>query len=347
MFLDILICEFLKQNGELDTLMFKPRAGTWGSSVVVDHRYDIDPRFKRPGSFDMGPFRIYAQGEYCDVHQLRTRLDASRFRCSSDRQHIEFSIEHLGIPVGSIKESRHGYYSVVFPQGYSLTDLHVLDPYRVGHEFERHVLWDTKRQRHVVQVELRSGRGSFSFSLSAQLRRSDGSNSFQSTDRTVEDVVDELGWGAWQGVPNVIRSSEKSGRRVFLCHSSLDKPFCRKLTNDLVFEGIGVWIDEAEMKVGDSLFGKIQQAIDETDFLVAVLSANSLKSRWCQEELRQAMAGQLADGRVVVLPVVLDSSPLPGFLREKLYADFRDWEADEAIYSTGFERLVKSITSQS
>ena len=343
MFLDVLICEFLKLNGEVDTLIFKPSGNTWGSRVVVDHLYDIDRNFRRPGSFDMGPFRIYAQGEYCDVHRLRTRLAGDRFHCDSNRENVKMSMEHMGIPVGRVQESHYGYYSMVFPDGYSLIDLHVLDPYIRGHEFDRRVLWDTSKQRHVVQVELRSGRGSFSFELLSKLKKTNDGDMFAGTDRNVEDAVDELGWSAWSGVANVIRSSEPSEEKVFLCHSSLDKPFCRKLTDDLIFEGIGVWIDEAEIKVGDSLFGRIEAAIDETDHLVAVLSNNSITSSWCKEELRQAMAGQLAKGNVNVLPLLLEQCQLPGFLREKLYADFRGWESDEAVYSSGFEALVGGI----
>ena len=39
---------------------------------------------------------------------------------------------------------------------------------------------------------------------------------------------------------------------VFLSHNHNDKPFVRKLARDLENHGVHYWIDEAEMKIGDS-----------------------------------------------------------------------------------------------
>ena len=41
---------------------------------------------------------------------------------------------------------------------------------------------------------------------------------------------------------------------VFMSHSHTDKPFARRLSADLGALGAHVWLDEAELKVGDSLF---------------------------------------------------------------------------------------------
>jgi len=40
-------------------------------------------------------------------------------------------------------------------------------------------------------------------------------------------------------------------KSIFLCHSSLDKPFVRELQARLSNQGIKVWIDEAEIEIGD------------------------------------------------------------------------------------------------
>ena len=45
---------------------------------------------------------------------------------------------------------------------------------------------------------------------------------------------------------------------IFLSHNSVDKPFVRKLANDLRRRGHYAWVDEAEIKVGDSLIDKIE-----------------------------------------------------------------------------------------
>ena len=49
---------------------------------------------------------------------------------------------------------------------------------------------------------------------------------------------------------------------VFLSHNHADKPFVRQLANDLESHGLAYWLDEAEIKVGESLVQKIREGID-------------------------------------------------------------------------------------
>ena len=58
--------------------------------------------------------------------------------------------------------------------------------------------------------------------------------------------------------------------KIFLSHTSIDKPFVRKLAADLRNSGHTVWIDEAEINIGDSLVDKIREALDSVDFVVVV-----------------------------------------------------------------------------
>ncbi len=126
---------------------------------------------------------------------------------------------------------------------------------------------------------------------------------------------------------------------VFMSHSCVDKPFARRLSGDLGALGAQVWLDEAEIGIGDSLIDKIESAIDGVDFLAVILSPDSVASSWVREEVKQALAGQLAGREIRVLPLLLRECTLPGFLREKLYADFRD----EALYDSTLTRLADTI----
>ena len=126
---------------------------------------------------------------------------------------------------------------------------------------------------------------------------------------------------------------------VFLSHNSKDKPFVRKLAARLGDEGIVVWLDEAVLNIGDSLIDKISEAIQDMDFVAAVISQNSIASSWVQKELSLAMSKEI-DGRgVVVLPIVIDDCELPESLRDKLYADFRD----PASFDRSLEKLLKAM----
>lgn len=123
-------------------------------------------------------------------------------------------------------------------------------------------------------------------------------------------------------------------RDVFLSYSSQDRPFVERLAADLVSYGLKVWWDRWEMRVGDSLVSKIQEGIQSSSWLVVVLSPNSAESSWVKRELASAMAEEIASDQVRVLPALLDDCSLPPFLRDKLYADFRQ------SYEFGLEALL-------
>lgn len=129
--------------------------------------------------------------------------------------------------------------------------------------------------------------------------------------------------------------------KVFLSHNSKDKPKVRKIADVLIKEGIEVWIDEVEMNIGDPLIEKIAEGIKETDCLIAFISANSVHSNWVQKELKLALTSEILEGKVQVLPVVLDNCEIPFFLLDKLYADFRD----PRTRAIEMDKLIRSIYS--
>lgn len=137
---------------------------------------------------------------------------------------------------------------------------------------------------------------------------------------------------------------------VFLSHSSRDKAFTRKLAERLAQANVNVWLDEAEINIGDSLLMRISAAIEKTDFVAVVLSHSSVQSSWVQSELQMAMTRELADRKVLVLPIVIEPCEIPVFLRDKLYADFSkpdDFDAPFArlLRALGVDRKLSEISS--
>ncbi len=126
---------------------------------------------------------------------------------------------------------------------------------------------------------------------------------------------------------------------IFLSHNVNDKPFVRNLARDLENHGVKYWLDEAEIKVGDSLIEKIRSGLDEVDYVIVILSSNSIASSWVQREMDVAMNQEINGKRVKVLPIMYQKCELPGFLLGKLYADF----TDTSKYEDSFKKLVSSI----
>lgn len=124
---------------------------------------------------------------------------------------------------------------------------------------------------------------------------------------------------------------------IFLCHSSKDKVFARKLADDLKKKGIKVWIDEAEIMVGDSLIDKIEEGIEEMEYLGVILSPNSVESNWAKKELNVAITKEIKGKKVKVLPIQYKECKAPAFLQDKKYADFTK------NYSQGLSELLERL----
>ena len=127
---------------------------------------------------------------------------------------------------------------------------------------------------------------------------------------------------------------------IFLSHTGDDKPFVRQLRRDLLERGVPrVWVDEAEIEVGDSLIAKIEEGLQETRYIGVVLSAKSIGAPWVKKELDTAMNREIASGEVVVLPLLYEKCDLPPFLKGKLYADFTKSEE----YADALAKLLRRL----
>lgn len=127
---------------------------------------------------------------------------------------------------------------------------------------------------------------------------------------------------------------------IFLSHNHSDKPFVRRLKASLNERGVeDVWVDEAEMMIGDSLTEKIEEGLTKTRFFGVVLSPRSIKSSWVKKELEAAMSKEIKTGSVVVLPLLYEKCDLPPFLEGKLYADF----TSESAFAESLEKLMRRL----
>ena len=126
---------------------------------------------------------------------------------------------------------------------------------------------------------------------------------------------------------------------IFLSHNHNDRDFARQLRDRLRSHGIDIWLDEAEMHVGDSLISKIEGAIRDCEYLGVVLSPSSVSSNWVRREVNIALTQEIQGRRVKVLPLLFQKCELPGFLSDKLYADFTE------NFEEGFNKLLARINA--
>lgn len=129
---------------------------------------------------------------------------------------------------------------------------------------------------------------------------------------------------------------------IFLSHNHKDKPFVKRLAAMLISEGINVWVDEAEIGLGESLLEKIETGIREAKFVGAIISPNSINSTWVRRELEMAMTQEINSNKIKVLPIICEKCELPLYLQTKLNADF----TDPKNFQISFEKLIMAINEQ-
>lgn len=90
---------------------------------------------------------------------------------------------------------------------------------------------------------------------------------------------------------------------VFISHASEDKDaVVRPLANALIAEGLSVWFDEFELKIGDSLRRKIDQGLANSRVGLVVLSQPFIAKGWTNYEL-DGIVTRAVSGEQVLLPI--------------------------------------------
>jgi ribosome-binding factor A len=99
-----------------------------------------------------------------------------------------------------------------------------------------------------------------------------------------------------------------------------------------------LWIDEGELLIGDSLVDRIAEAIHETNFVVALVSSNSVESNWCRKEISWAINRGIKNRNIKVLPVRIGRIEMPPSLSDALYLDLNPADTPEQ-----YEQLVDAL----
>ena len=124
---------------------------------------------------------------------------------------------------------------------------------------------------------------------------------------------------------------------IFISHSSKDKAFARRLSEDLKDIGHEPWLDEWEIKVGECIVTKIDRGIEDSEFVAIILSKHSVESGWVDKEWKTKYWSEIQSDRTMVLPLLKDNCTIPTLLKTKRYADFRE------KYVVAFTHLVEAI----
>ena len=115
-------------------------------------------------------------------------------------------------------------------------------------------------------------------------------------------------------IPPHINRQELENLHVFLCHSSRDKFFVRKLYNRLLSIGITPWFDEESLLPGQDWDLVIQEEVKKSDAIIVCLSHNSVNQKgYVQKEIRLALdeADKQPENTIFIIPAKLENCDIP------------------------------------
>lgn len=112
----------------------------------------------------------------------------------------------------------------------------------------------------------------------------------------------------WPDYESVLENENRKllMRDLFISHASEDKDgFVRQFVQALIKEGVSVWYDEYELKIGSDLAEEIDKGLAHSRFGIAVLSPSffKLKKTWPKREIGALTAQEDAEGRKKILPI--------------------------------------------
>jgi hypothetical protein len=90
--------------------------------------------------------------------------------------------------------------------------------------------------------------------------------------------------------------------RIFISHSHEDKAAVQRITARLQAAGHDVGVDSLRLRPGDNIQRKIEEGLESADALLVVVSRNSFKSPWVQQEFSAIAFQQISKRERRIIP---------------------------------------------
>lgn len=106
---------------------------------------------------------------------------------------------------------------------------------------------------------------------------------------------------------------------VFICHASEDKNnVVEPIYKALEKSDIKCWYDKNEIKWGDSVTDKVNDGLNNSKYVIVVLSKHFMEKAWPKREMNAALNIEASLGKTKVLPLMVGSKNEIQAIRETL-----------------------------
>src|SRR5688500_12625133 len=125
--------------------------------------------------------------------------------------------------------------------------------------------------------------------------------------------------------------------RVFLGYSIADERFAHQIQDALVRANVRVAVEPFGLSPRDSISESISKTVAASDFLILLISPESLKTEWMTHEVEALASGEWQQRAITVIPVKVRPGIVPKYLAQ--------WHVIDLSRSLdrGLERLVNVV----
>ena len=151
----------------------------------------------------------------------------------------------------------------------------------------------------------------------------------------LEEILEEKN----KEVEEKIRETQKLLPSIFISYVHEDSQKALDLYQKMINEGFKPWLDKTDLLPGEVWESKIEQTIQNSDFLLVCLSKNSSVKRksYMRKEIKKALeiAELMGDERIFIIPVKIEECETPESLNHLQYVNLFDVD--------GFTKLIRAI----
>ena len=136
------------------------------------------------------------------------------------------------------------------------------------------------------------------------------------------------------------KTRKLSEKMVFISYSHRDTAFAKKLRTALEKNGVKVTIDIEKLRAGDKIEDFIDDAVQDSDFTISIVSKHSLKSAWVIVESLEMLIHEKVRRKKKFIPVFIDKS----FLQDSFQSELIEGvEQSLTTLNTEIRKLTKKF----
>jgi diguanylate cyclase (GGDEF)-like protein len=140
---------------------------------------------------------------------------------------------------------------------------------------------------------------------------------------------------------------------TFISYGAPDEPFARRLYEALHRNGVTTFFFPEHAKPGQRIGRVVRENVGSYDRIVLLCSKASLDRKGVLYEIEETLERERRDGAEYLIPIELDDclrsegavlrKDLVRVLRDRVCADFRDTQEDEAVFQASLQKLIAAL----